>query len=308
MARAKAPPFAALPARFLGDERLKGLHVKVLGAIALHDRMSLVTGAGQGCWASSQTLADKIGANLTAVSRAIGDLRKWGYVQVAAATRDKRKRTYRVIYEGGLEPSTADCSPVRKDNRPESFASTQTSSVRQDKVRLPDGSGRSKVVCPGDRCDPQETAKNASQYISLSDERDFAEATEGNSAEAGRDSAEAAHLAVRSPVRAGDAQSIGGQLARFERDLRGGVKDLDLRAWGDRLGAISEELADSDPQKSQWAYRLAEETDALRGAVPCEHCRTPFALTRTTKRYCSEGCRKSAEVSRRYSRSKEKAE
>ncbi|GAG18887.1 unnamed protein product, partial [marine sediment metagenome] len=49
--------FAALPARAIGDARLTGLHLKALGAIATHDRISGQRKKGQGCWAGNKRLA-----------------------------------------------------------------------------------------------------------------------------------------------------------------------------------------------------------------------------------------------------------
>ena len=66
--------FAALPARAIGDDRLKGSHLKVLAAIAIHDRLSGARGKGQGCWAGNKRLAGMIGCNYTRLSATITDL------------------------------------------------------------------------------------------------------------------------------------------------------------------------------------------------------------------------------------------
>ena len=53
----RAQVIVPLPPRVVGDRRLSALHFRVLAAIAMHDRMSHVRRAGQGCWATNQTLA-----------------------------------------------------------------------------------------------------------------------------------------------------------------------------------------------------------------------------------------------------------
>lgn len=170
----KVTLFGPIPLRAFSDQRLTELHLRTLGIIAYHDRMSLVVGAGQGCWASSATMAEEMGGyNIANVSTAISQLEKWGYLQIEKRPADKRMRVYRVIFEpsGNLPPG-------------------QTIDADESGDRLPKGKEPPKVVCPPDRINDWNTEETSPQYISQSEERDFAEATK-------IDSAEAAHFADR---------------------------------------------------------------------------------------------------------------
>jgi hypothetical protein len=172
----KGPPFAPLPLRALADSRLAALHLRALGIIAYHDRMSLVTGKGQGCWASLATMAGLIGCNLTNLSTAINELARWGYLEVGKRQDDKRLKVYRVVFEAdeGL--------PEGKSSAPVEPLPLGKASARTD---LPSEERPSEVVCPPSHAAPQKTAKNDSQYISQSEGIHSAEADEINSAEAG---------------------------------------------------------------------------------------------------------------------------
>lgn len=88
--------FAAVPARAIGDQRLSGLHLRVLCAVALHDGLSSVRKSGQGCWAGNHTLATECGCHYTRLSTALGHLEKLGYI--VRTRRPGRLRVYRVQY------------------------------------------------------------------------------------------------------------------------------------------------------------------------------------------------------------------
>lgn len=113
-------PFAPLPIRAIGDQRFAATHFRVLGVIAQHDRLSLVKGKGQGCWASHRTLAVKCGINYNNLSTAISELATWGYIVKASHPLNRRQHVYRVIYEtspvGELSVGSAgaDSSPTHE--------------------------------------------------------------------------------------------------------------------------------------------------------------------------------------------------
>ena len=89
----------AMPFRCLGDRRLTGLHFRVLGVIATHDRLSRVKG-GQGCWAGQKRIAKAVGTGKSHVSEAISDLADWGYLTAEKGKGEIRK-VYRVVYSTG---------------------------------------------------------------------------------------------------------------------------------------------------------------------------------------------------------------
>jgi hypothetical protein len=85
-----------VPFRCLGDRRLTGLHFRVLGVIATHDRLSMIYG-GQGCWAGQKRIAKRLGTYKSHVSRAISELVSFGYLTVEKGEGEIRK-VYRVVY------------------------------------------------------------------------------------------------------------------------------------------------------------------------------------------------------------------
>lgn len=87
--------FAALPARALGDDRLKGHHLRVLAAVALHDRFAR---NGRGCVASYDRLSAIAGCAYTRLSAAITDLVTWGYL-LKERQADRRRAALSVIYQ-----------------------------------------------------------------------------------------------------------------------------------------------------------------------------------------------------------------
>lgn len=104
--------FAAIPGRANRDDRLSGLHFRVLGTIAGHDRMGR---NGQCCWAGRNTLAELVGCHPSRLSTAIGDLIEWGYLEEQRHEQDGRKKGYRVVYEA--VPDAAGIGSKVKENR-----------------------------------------------------------------------------------------------------------------------------------------------------------------------------------------------
>jgi hypothetical protein len=91
--------FAPLPLRAISDQRLSGLHFRVLAMVAFHDRMSARRKTGAGCWASHKTMCAEIGCNYTNLSTALTDLGKWGYLERHVHPLNKRLRVYNVNYD-----------------------------------------------------------------------------------------------------------------------------------------------------------------------------------------------------------------
>lgn len=104
--------FAAIPGRANRDDRLSGLHFRVLGTIAGHDRMGR---NGQCCWAGRAKLASLVDCHPSRLSTAISDLIEWGYLDEERHKDDGRKKGYRVVYEAA--PDAAGIGSKVKEDR-----------------------------------------------------------------------------------------------------------------------------------------------------------------------------------------------
>lgn len=95
MTESKSKPiYAPLPARAVADDRLNGLPLRVLAAVALRDRLSIARG-GKGCFASNQVLCIDCRCDEATLSRAITQLVDLGYLHREGT---QRSRVLRVIY------------------------------------------------------------------------------------------------------------------------------------------------------------------------------------------------------------------
>lgn len=89
--------FTTLPRRALGDRRLSGMDLRVLGAISLHDGLSLSKGKGQGCYAGDRKLAQTANTDRTNVKRSKARLLDYGYLFRDPDTLNRRGFVMRVI-------------------------------------------------------------------------------------------------------------------------------------------------------------------------------------------------------------------
>lgn len=87
--------FAALPYNAVSDQRLSEIDLKVLAAVASHERFGK---NGLACTASRDTLAEETGFNPHNVSSSLGKLVKYRYVLQSAGKKDGRKKSYSVVY------------------------------------------------------------------------------------------------------------------------------------------------------------------------------------------------------------------
>ena len=116
MSREK-PLFAPIPPRALRDHELTALDLRVLGAVAMHDRLSMAR-QGQGCYASLRTIAadlgrreaSGIGVHPHSVSTSIGVLVARGYLMREPQKTDRRKHVLRVLYDGSPTGEASDHS------------------------------------------------------------------------------------------------------------------------------------------------------------------------------------------------------
>ncbi len=102
------PIYSPVPARAMGDPALSGADLRVLMAIASHDRFG---SNGTGCYASHTRLASITSLHAKAVARSIGRLRDARYISVERNPMNGRLAVYRVIY------SDEDAAVMRGDGR-----------------------------------------------------------------------------------------------------------------------------------------------------------------------------------------------
>lgn len=93
--KVKDQRFAPIPQRALVDVRVTITHMRVLGVIAAHDRLGR---NGQGCWLARKELAALCLLDVTNLSHALSDLRRWGYITSETHPTDERKKIHRVLY------------------------------------------------------------------------------------------------------------------------------------------------------------------------------------------------------------------
>ncbi len=125
MAEERWQTFAPLPARAMADEALSALDLRVLAALAAHDRFGA---NGIGCYASHPRLAGLVNCHLKSLSRSLRVLAELGYIEASQHPLNKRLRVYRVVYlpsdkavmKGGIgnEPVT-DTDPIGNQPVPE---------------------------------------------------------------------------------------------------------------------------------------------------------------------------------------------
>lgn len=221
----RGPTYAPLPARAIGDKRLSGLHLRVLAAIALHDRLSGARGQGQGCWASNKRLAEVASCNYSNLSTACTDLSRFGYLERSTHPLNKRLRIYRVVYDDGDHEAAH--------------------SLPNDKLSKPSSDGN---VCHDFGESEQNQSVNDVEYIPQKREH-ITQKREIDSAKAASPS-----------DGAGKSQNLGGELAKIERTIKAG-EFVDHQWLSNYLTEIVESLEFEDPNH-QRAARMLEEMGA----------------------------------------------
>lgn len=87
--------FGPIPARAFKDMRLGNWHFRVLGVVAMHDRLGKNK---QGCWGANRTLARESANSELHFSDALSDLRLWEYITSESDPKDHRRKIHRVVY------------------------------------------------------------------------------------------------------------------------------------------------------------------------------------------------------------------
>jgi hypothetical protein len=102
------PTYAPFPLRALADLALCGADLRVLGAVAAHDRFAKNK---TGCFASYKRLAAMTGLAIETLKRSVGKLMELGYLRSEANPMDARRRVLFVEY------NEADAAAMRGDGR-----------------------------------------------------------------------------------------------------------------------------------------------------------------------------------------------
>ena len=262
--------FAAIPARAFGDDRLKGHHLRVLGAVAMHDRFAR---NGRGCTAAYDRLAAIAGCNYSRFSAAVGDLVKWGYV-AKERQADRRRASLSVIYTdqdkaffeaGHWQETAGDSLPTGKGNGLPTGKLNASPTGKEHGAEIV--CQTEKVVClpnPERQQNQQDGShkrlgetyrKDSAEAASLCDATAFKGFSGGQESEA-----DLLKQAVANP---------GYWLRHLEGLLRKGdfarIGDQDARAWYEIACAIEMANPDHDSKTGQWANRLAGEIMFGRG-------------------------------------------
>jgi len=253
--------FAPVPARAFGDEKLTKLHLRVLGVIAMHDRMSGNRNKGQGCLAGNVRLAAMCGCNLTNLSTALTELSE--YIEREPHPLNKKLRVYRVLYndedeafikraraENALPVGKSSASPDDLPTGKRSSSNALPHGKRSAEDALPESG---TIVCPTEKKEMQDQGDEPLQYIPRSGE-DIPPKRE-------RDLAEARGSRIWS------TESIGAELAKCERHLKAGLSAQHLDRMRCRLEEITVQAELGTPDHQRASQLLEDVLDQLMHAA-----------------------------------------
>ena len=157
--------FAPIPLRAVSDMRLSARHLRVLAAIAYHDRFGR---NGQGCWAGRKRLAVETGISGTHVSDMLSDLRIFGYITSDRHPMNLRTIVHRVLYDESKRSQIGD--PLQTSDR--SHSRDEQVPSQNANVLEKNGKGVSNILGINLIRDPAEAASESSRF----EKRDRAEA------------------------------------------------------------------------------------------------------------------------------------
>jgi hypothetical protein len=243
--------FAPVPLRAMALD-LSGLQLRVTICVASHDRLSLVTGKGQGCRASNERMAQMVGCNYSNLCSTLTSL-----VELEILQKEKlgRHTVYRVIYTD--------------DDR------LLFSNLSRPLIGCQAASDDPSIGCRDVPEYPDFPPENDSQYIPLNGGRDSVETGEENSSEDARLTSRREVDKILKGLRAEKdsrpkgrlsrtefAENVGGQMAWLERALNDGepINKLDWYEWlGDH--AVCHENRSLGGQAMRLAELLVEAMD-----------------------------------------------
>jgi hypothetical protein len=232
--------FAPVPLRAMALD-LSGLQLRVLVCVAAHDRMSLVTGKGQGCRASNERMRQMVGCNFSRLCSTLTQLADLGLLE---KDRLGRHTVYRVVYT--------------EDDR------LLFGNVWGRSIGCQEASQGEPIGCRDFPESDSFPPENGSQYIPLNGRNRFCETGEYNSSEEARLATRVVREVARGlkntrpkagRSKAARSKSFGERLAILERRMDEGAP-MDRVAEYRWLG---EEAFDGDDMAlNNWAVRLSE--------------------------------------------------
>ncbi|MER8810456.1 helix-turn-helix domain-containing protein [Mesorhizobium australicum] len=230
--------FSPTPTRAMGDKTLTAEELRILMAIAAHDRFGA---NGTGCYASHPRLAALVGCHPKSLSRSIGTLANSGYIEVKPHPLNGRLRVYHIIYTEfdalylkagiGSSPATND-EPIGSDPVTEDYPIGNKDfgkAVNDQRVACVNILG--------------ETLDNISRETKIYPV----------------ETASSTHPAKKRALERKPSTSVGAILAMVERALKAGMDRSTAQRWFDYLQPIVDDCDDPNWGRAQ---RLYEEIGA----------------------------------------------
>ena len=121
--------FGPIPARAFKDMRLGNWHFRVLGVVAMHDRLGKNK---QGCWGANRTLARESANSESHFSDALSDLRLWEYITSESDPKDHRRKIHRVVYADADWGETIQKTAPRETSTMGKNSPSETSTIGKE--------------------------------------------------------------------------------------------------------------------------------------------------------------------------------
>ncbi|MDQ2069332.1 helix-turn-helix domain-containing protein [Natronospira bacteriovora] len=131
--------FAPLPYQVLQDDRLRAADLRVLGYLCTHDPRR----QGDAFACPRQLIAHQTGMHETAVSRAIGRLVAFGWIEKLGGGHRTRKTQYRILWDQEKGNNPVTLSESEKGNNPVTLSESEKGN---NPVTLSDEKGNNPVT------------------------------------------------------------------------------------------------------------------------------------------------------------------
>ena len=242
----------------MADERLSALDIRVLMAVAAHDRLGK---NGIGCFANHTRLSTLVGCHIKSLSRSLSTLAQCGYLEGSLHPLNKKTRVYRVLYTA-LDEGLMRTITSKKGNEPATHDPVFGNEPATENPPIGNN------LAPNGDWIGNQPSKNIVSDQQDTDGNIFCEAEKRSSETEIIDPAEAAP----SPI-----SSDGELLARIERNLKSGeISSIIAKT----TISIVEKIMDRS-EYGQHAYHRAERVlgelyEAFGYPEPEEHLDVPF--------------------------------
>lgn len=245
MGKEAKPLYAPMPARVIGAGNLSALDLRVLMAVAVHDRLGA---NGIGCSASQERLATMVGCHTKSLSRSIAALAAGGHIRVKPNPMDSRQKTYQVIYNE-FDQAYFDAAKGKKGNRSATYFDKVGNTEAPEKAEIGNKPGGISVADQGvvDQNILGKTSNTSRETRGI------------HPAEAASSRPRHEALEMETP------RGVGAILAMVERSMKAKPETFDARRWFDYLESLVDKMASGpvgDPDYGR-ASRLLEEVGAL---------------------------------------------